>query len=85
MNWNSWIRRIHRWLSVIFVAALIGALVVLGSQSTEQGAAAELLAVPTLGSLLFLVLTGVYLFVLPHATKWRRRGAQSRRMAGADD
>ena len=68
MNWNKWVRQIHRWLSVVFtVAVLINIVaVVRGRYATWVG----LLAVFPLAFLLF---TGLYLFVLPYSAKWRRR------------
>ena len=67
MNWNKWIRQTHRWLSVAFtVAILINLVAVLKGRYTNS---LGLLAVAVL-ALQFL--TGVYLFALPYATKWRR-------------
>ena len=67
MNWNKWMRQIHRWLSLAFTVAVIINLVAViqGKYTTRLG----LLAVATL-ALQFA--TGLYLFVLPYATKWRR-------------
>jgi hypothetical protein len=66
LNWNKWIRQTHRWLSVAFTAAVIINIVaiVLKKYSTGVG----LLAVAVLA---FLFFTGLYLFVLPYAGKWR--------------
>jgi heme A synthase len=66
MNWNKWVRQIHRWLSIAFTLAVIVNIVavVQGKYTTKMG----LLAVFPLGLLLF---TGLYLFVLPYATRWR--------------
>ena len=66
MNWNKWVRQTHRWLSMAFTAAVIVNIVavVLEKYTNSLG----LLAVAPL-ALLFL--TGLYLFVLPYATRWR--------------
>ncbi len=66
MNWNKWMRQTHRWLSVAFTAAVIINIVaiVLGKYTRSIG----LLAVFPLILQLF---TGLYLFVLPYAAKWR--------------
>ncbi len=66
MNWNEWVRQIHRWLSIAFTVAFIvnGVAVILGKYSARVG----LLAVAPLP---FLLVTGLYLFVLPYAAKWR--------------
>lgn len=70
MNWSRWIRQTHRWLSIaftLFVVANLGVnLVVRG-----QEALALWVGLSTLVPLLLLLLTGLYLFVLPYATKWR--------------
>ena len=67
MNWNKWMRQTHRWLSVAFTVAVIINLVavVQGKYTARLG----LLAVATL-ALQFA--TGLYLFVLPYAARWRR-------------
>jgi hypothetical protein len=66
LNWNKWIRQTHRWLSMAFTVAVIVNIVavVQGKYTARLG----LLAVATL-ALQFV--TGLYLFVLPYATKWR--------------
>ena len=66
MNWNKWIRQTHRWLSIAFTVAVIvnGVEVLRGKYSNSLG----LLAVFPLALLLF---TGLYLFVLPYAARWR--------------
>lgn len=66
MNWNKWVRQTHRWLSIAFTVAVIAnfVAVVQGRYTSRVG----LLAVLPL-ALQFL--TGLYLFALPYATKWR--------------
>jgi heme A synthase len=66
LNWNKWIRQTHRWLSMAFtVAVIVNIIAVIQKKYTP---AVGLLAVLPLALLLF---TGLYLFVLPYATKWR--------------
>lgn len=69
MNWNKWIRQIHRWLSILFTLAVIinGIAVMQGKYTAWLG----LLALLPLALLLF---TGLYLFVLPYTARWRRTG-----------
>jgi len=67
VNWNKWIRQIHRWLSIAFTAAVIVNLVALVRE--QQGLWVGLLA---LFPLILLLLTGLYLFALPYVA--RRRG-----------
>ncbi len=69
MNWNKWFRQIHRWLSIIFtvIVAAIFATLGLGKQPAQW---VYFLPLLPLG---LLLLTGLYLFALPYATKWRGR------------
>ena len=66
MNWNKWIRQVHRWMSIVFTVAVIinGVVVVRGKYNPKLG----LMAVGLLAVLLF---TGLYLFALPYANRWR--------------
>jgi heme A synthase len=66
LNWNTWIRQFHRWLAIAFTVAVIVNVVALVRQ--EQAVWVGLLA---LLPLVLLMLTGLYLFVLPHAAHWR--------------
>ena len=74
MNWNKWVRHTHRWLSIAFTVGVIvnGVAVALGKYNGWVG----LLALLPLALLLF---TGLYLFVLPYATKWDARDAPAER------
>jgi heme A synthase len=66
LNWSKWIRQTHRWLSMAFTVAVIVNIVAVaqGRYNNTVG----LLAVAPLALLLF---SGLFLFVLPYATKWR--------------
>ena len=66
LQWNRWVRWTHRWMSIVFTAAVIlnGVAVVRGKYTNALG----LVAVAPMAVLLF---TGLYLFVLPYAGKWR--------------
>lgn len=72
MNWNKWIRQTHRWLSVLFTLVIIinGVAVVQRKYNNKLG----LTAVAVL-ALMFL--SGMYLFVLPYAAKWRARSQRA--------
>jgi len=67
LNWNKWIRQTHRWLSIAFTLAVIinGVAVVQGKYNAKLG----LTAVAVLA---LMWVTGMYLWVLPHAARWRR-------------
>lgn len=66
MNWNRSIRQVHRWLSLVFTAAVIANFMVMGQESI-----ALWVGLLTLVPLALLLFTGLYLFVLPHASQWR--------------
>ncbi|MCP3466179.1 MULTISPECIES: hypothetical protein [unclassified Bradyrhizobium] len=66
MNWNMWIRQVHRWLSIGFTVAVIVNVLAMGLEM--QAVWIGLLA---LFPLMLLLLSGLYLFALPYATKWR--------------
>jgi heme A synthase len=67
MSWSKWIRQIHRWLSMAFTVAVIINFIAV-AQEEEPAFWVYLLALLPLALLLF---TGLYLFVLPYAVKWR--------------
>ena len=69
MNWNRWIRQIHRWLSIAFTLTVIANFVAM-----TRGQPPAWVTYSPLFPLAFLLLTGLYLFVLPYAI--RRRGGQ---------
>jgi len=66
LNWNKWIRQIHRWLTIAFTVGVIVNTVAVAQKKYTGGVG--LLALLPLALLLF---AGLYLFVLPYATKWR--------------
>jgi hypothetical protein len=73
MNWSHWIRQIHRWVSLVFTLAILLNFVVMGMGLKDYPA---WLALMTLLPLALLQVTGLYLFVLPYAARWRSgRGA----------
>ena len=70
MNWNKWIRQTHRWLSMAFTMAVIVNIIAIAEKKYTNPVG--LLAVVPLALQFF---TGLYLFVLPYAAKWRARRA----------
>ena len=68
MNWSRWIRQTHRWVSIAFMVAVIIVTVLVISGEEEP---AERVYLLPLFPLALLAVTGLYLFVLPYATRWR--------------
>ena len=67
MNWSKWIRQIHRWVAIAFTVTVIANFVALAQGGTPP----PWVTYSPLLPLAFLMFTGLYLFVLPYATKWR--------------
>ena len=67
MSWKKWVRQLHRWLSITFTFTVIVVTVVVAVQDEP----AEWVFLSPLLPLALLVFSGLYLFTLPYATKWR--------------
>ena len=63
---NKWIRQTHRWLSIVFTVTVIANFVAL-----SQGTPPDWVTYSPLLPLALLLFSGLYLFVLPYAAKWR--------------
>ncbi|HLL69399.1 MAG TPA: hypothetical protein VK453_27335 [Micromonosporaceae bacterium] len=68
MNWNKWVRQSHRWLAIAFTVTVIVTFVALAQEDPVVWVS----YVPLL-PLALLLFTGLYLFALPYATRWRSR------------
>jgi len=66
LSWSKWIRQVHRWLSIAFTVTVIANFVAL-----SQGQPPAWVTYSPLPPLFLLLFTGLYLFVLPYATKRR--------------
>jgi hypothetical protein len=67
LNWSKWIRQTHRWLSIVFtVAVIINGITVVQKKYDNR------LGLSAVAILALLLLSGLYLFVLPYINK--RRG-----------
>jgi heme A synthase len=67
LNWNKWIRQIHRWLSIAFTVAVVANMIAIAEKKYSNG-----LGLMAVAPLAFLFLSGLYLFGLPYVSKWRR-------------
>lgn len=66
LNGNKWIRQIHRWLSIVFTATVIANFAAMG-----LGEPPALVVYAPLPPLFLLLFTGLYMFALPYAVRWR--------------
>ncbi len=80
MNWNTSIRQVHRWLSIAFTATVIANFIALA-----RGTPPAWVTYSPLLPLALLLLTGLYLFVLPYASRRRSAGATGRTLHQARD
>ncbi|WP_457579707.1 hypothetical protein [Ensifer canadensis] len=62
MNWNNWIRQIHRWTSLVFAVFVAAIFIALGVGKQP----AEWVYFLPLFPLAILVPTGLYMFALPY-------------------
>jgi hypothetical protein len=67
MTGNQWMRQIHRWLSIVFTATVIA-----NFAAMAQGPPPAWVTYSPLLPLALLLFTGLYLFALPYAARWRR-------------
>lgn len=72
---NGWIRKIHRWVSVAFTAAVILNIVFVIRQENVLW-----VGLSALFPLVVLLFTGLYLFALPYATRWRSGRSDERQL-----
>jgi hypothetical protein len=63
------VRQIHRWVCIAFTLTVIANFVALGVGNGQQPPA--WITYAPLLPLFLLLATGLYLFVLPYAVKWR--------------
>jgi hypothetical protein len=71
LNWNKWIRQVHRWLSIAFTLTVIANFVALA-----LGEPPLWVVYSPLLPLALLLLTGLYMFVLPYVAE-RRSGQRA--------
>ena len=76
MNWSTWIRQFHRWMSVAFTAGFIVNVFALTGDKEPAFWVYLLVLIP----LFLLFPTGLYMFVLPYAGRWR----SARRAGGVE-
>ena len=68
MTVNSGIRQFHRWVSIAFTITVIANFIALARRT---GVPPPWVTYSPLLPLALLLFTGLYLFALPYAAKWR--------------
>jgi hypothetical protein len=68
LNWSTWIRQAHRWISIAFTVTVLA-----NFAAMTQGQPPAWLTYSPLVPLFLLLFTGLYLFVLPYAVRRRSR------------
>ncbi len=76
MNWNKWLRQLHRWLSIVFTVTVIANFVAMGLEAMGLeamglGQSPRWVVYAPLLPLALLLFTGLYMFALPYAANWR--------------
>lgn len=66
MNWNLLVRQSHRWLSIVFTATVVTNFIARAVNSAEPSLWITYSPLPPL---FLMLLTGLYLFILPYITK----------------
>ena len=66
LNWNIWIRQTHRWLSIVFTVTVIANFVAMAF-----GQPPAWVVYAPLPPLFLMLFSGLYMFALPYAAKWR--------------
>jgi len=69
MNWSTWIRQTHRSVSIVFTLTVIANFIALAQGG---GMPPPWVTYSPLLPLALLLFTGLYMFVLPYVTRWRR-------------
>ena len=68
MNWNHWIRQSHRWVSIAFTLTVIANFAVRVWREPPPW-----VTYSPLVPLFLLLFSGLYLFVLPYASRQRSK------------
>jgi len=74
LNWSKWIRQFHRWTAFIFTTIVVAIFAILGAGKEPVQWVYYLPLFP----LALLMITGLYMFVLPYAVVWRGKRRQPR-------
>jgi hypothetical protein len=70
LSWSTRVRQVHRWSSIAFTAGVVAVTAIIARGQGEPDERVYFLTLLPLGVLL---VTGLYLFVLPYATRRLRQ------------
>jgi cellulose synthase/poly-beta-1,6-N-acetylglucosamine synthase-like glycosyltransferase len=68
MSWNTVVRQTHRWLSIAFTVTVVA-----NFAAMTRGQPPAWITYSPLLPLALLLFSGLYLFMLPYAARWRSR------------
>ena len=68
MNFSTWIRQTHRWMSIAFTLTVMA-----NFAAMSRGTPPAWVTYSPLLPLALLLFSGLYLFALPYAARWRRK------------
>lgn len=72
MTWNERVRTTHRWFAIVFTVGVVVNMVALGQVDPAHPEAPPMwVGLSALIPLALLEFSGLYLFVLPYAIRWR--------------
>ncbi|MEO6238660.1 MAG: hypothetical protein ABIQ52_16820 [Vicinamibacterales bacterium] len=71
MKWNMWIRQSHRWVSIAFTVTVMANFIALARGGGAMPP--PWVTYSPLPPLALLMFSGLYLFTLPYAIRWRSR------------
>jgi hypothetical protein len=66
---STWVRQTHRWVCIVFTLTVLANFVAIGMGKGQPPP--PWITYSPLLPLFLLLATGLYLFVLPYAVKWR--------------
>ena len=66
MSGNKWVRQVHRWVAVLFTVTVVVTIIAL----VQEEPVVWVSYTPLL-PLALLFFSGLYLFALPYAARWR--------------
>ena len=77
MNWNDWIRQIHRWLAIVFTVTVLA-----NFTAMALGKPPPWIVYSPLPPLFLLMFTGLYMFARPYIRRHKGDNAETSAVAG---